>query len=101
MADLNAIVEELSKLSVLEAAELAKKLEEKWGVSAAAPVAVAGPAAVPGRNKNRCMWHGISWQKRRSGETVDRRIPAHLPARTGICVRTHRRSCYVSGSRQF
>src|ERR1700722_2119577 len=46
MADLNAIVEELSKLSVLEAAELAKKLEEKWGVSAAAPVAAAGaPAA--------------------------------------------------------
>jgi large subunit ribosomal protein L7/L12 len=45
MADLNAIVEELSKLSVLEAAELAKKLEEKWGVSAAAPVAVAAVAA--------------------------------------------------------
>jgi len=41
MADLNAIVEELSKLSVLEAAELAKKLEEKWGVSAAAPAAAA------------------------------------------------------------
>jgi len=45
MADLNAIVEELSKLSVLEAAELAKKLEEKWGVSAAAPVAVAAAPA--------------------------------------------------------
>lgn len=41
MADLNKIVDELSKLSVLEAAELAKLLEEKWGVSAAAPVAVA------------------------------------------------------------
>ncbi|HTK85026.1 MAG TPA: 50S ribosomal protein L7/L12 [Patescibacteria group bacterium] len=40
-ADLNKIVEELSKLSVLEAAELAKLLESKWGVSAAAPVAVA------------------------------------------------------------
>ncbi len=39
--DLNKIVEDLSKLSVLEAAELAKLLEEKWGVSAAAPVAVA------------------------------------------------------------
>ncbi|MGH6674749.1 MAG: 50S ribosomal protein L7/L12, partial [Xanthobacteraceae bacterium] len=38
MANLDTIVEELSKLSVLEAAELAKKLEEKWGVSAAAPV---------------------------------------------------------------
>jgi large subunit ribosomal protein L7/L12 len=51
MANLDTIVEELSKLSVLEAAELAKKLEEKWGVSAAAPVAVtavAGDAAAPG-----------------------------------------------------
>lgn len=47
MADLEKIVEELSKLSVLEAADLVKMLEEKWGVSAAAPVAVAaaGPAA--------------------------------------------------------
>lgn len=41
MADLEKLVEELSSLSVLEAAELVKKLEEKWGVSAAAPVAVA------------------------------------------------------------
>jgi large subunit ribosomal protein L7/L12 len=49
MANLDTLVEELSKLSVLEAAELVKMLEEKWGVSAAAPVAmaaVAGPAAV-------------------------------------------------------
>ena len=45
MADLNKIVDELSSLSVLEAAELSKLLEEKWGVSAAAPVAVA---AAPG-----------------------------------------------------
>jgi large subunit ribosomal protein L7/L12 len=50
MADLAKIVDELSKLTVLEAAELSKLLEEKWGVSAAAPVAVAavggaGPAA--------------------------------------------------------
>jgi large subunit ribosomal protein L7/L12 len=41
MSDLNKLVEELSTLSVLEAAELVKKLEEKWGVSAAAPVAMA------------------------------------------------------------
>ena len=41
MADLSKIVEELSSLTVLEAAELSKLLEEKWGVSAAAPVAVA------------------------------------------------------------
>src|SRR5204862_2941230 len=46
MADLGKIVDDLSKLTVLEAAELAKMLEEKWGVSAAAAVAVAaGPAA--------------------------------------------------------
>ena len=46
MADINKIVDDLSSLSVLEAAELSKLLEEKWGVSAAAPVAVAAaPAA--------------------------------------------------------
>ena len=46
MADINAIVDSLSSLTVLEAADLVKKLEEKWGVSAAAAVAVAaGPAA--------------------------------------------------------
>ncbi len=52
MADLQKLVDELSKLSVIEAAELAKLLEEKWGVTAAAPVAVAmaagsGGAAAP------------------------------------------------------
>ena len=50
-ADLDAIVDQLSELSVLEAAELSKKLEDKWGVSAAAPVAVAaagGAAAAAG-----------------------------------------------------
>jgi large subunit ribosomal protein L7/L12 len=47
MADLAKLVDELSALTVLEAAELSKLLEEKWGVSAAAPVAVAGPAAAP------------------------------------------------------
>src|SRR5712672_2491620 len=45
MADLSKIVDEHSSLTVLEAAELAKLLEEKWGVSAAAAVPVAGPAA--------------------------------------------------------
>jgi large subunit ribosomal protein L7/L12 len=47
MADLEKIVEQLSGLTVLEAAELVKKLEEKWGVSAAAPVAVAAAAGAP------------------------------------------------------
>jgi large subunit ribosomal protein L7/L12 len=48
MADLTKIVDELSSLTVLEAAELSKLLEEKWGVSAAAPAAVAAPGAAAG-----------------------------------------------------
>src|SRR5579875_2587260 len=55
MADLAKLVEELSSLTVLEAAELSKLLEEKWGVSAAAPVAAApaagAPAAAPAEEK--------------------------------------------------
>jgi large subunit ribosomal protein L7/L12 len=55
MADLNAIVESLSSLSLMEAAALVKELEKKWGVSAAAPVAVAaaggGAAAAPAAEK--------------------------------------------------
>jgi large subunit ribosomal protein L7/L12 len=55
MADLNTIVDQLSSLTVMEAAELAKLLEDKWGVSAAAPVAVAampaGAAAAPVEEK--------------------------------------------------
>jgi large subunit ribosomal protein L7/L12 len=47
MADLNKIVDDLSSLTVLEAAELSKLLEEKWGVSAAAPVAVAAAGGAP------------------------------------------------------
>ena len=45
MADLNKIIDELSSLTVVEAAELSKQLEEKWGVTAAAPVAAAAPGA--------------------------------------------------------
>ena len=48
MADLNKIVEDLSSLTVLEAAELSKMLEDKWGVSAAAPVAVAAAPTAGG-----------------------------------------------------
>ena len=47
MADLNKIIDELSTLTVVEAAELSKQLEEKWGVTAAAPVAAAAAAAAP------------------------------------------------------
>jgi large subunit ribosomal protein L7/L12 len=59
MADIANIVEELSKLTVIEAADLVKKLEEKWGVTAAAPVAVAaaggaaGGAAAPPKRRTR------------------------------------------------
>jgi large subunit ribosomal protein L7/L12 len=51
-ADLNKIVDDLSKLTVLEAADLAKLLEEKWGVSAAAPVAAAAAGAAPAEEKD-------------------------------------------------
>ena len=47
MADLNKIIDELSNLTVVEAADLSKQLEEKWGVTAAAPVAVAAGGAAP------------------------------------------------------
>ena len=55
MADLNKIIDELSTLTVVEAAELSKQLEEKWGVTAAAPVAAAptgGTAAPAGEEKS-------------------------------------------------
>ena len=54
MADLNKIVEELSTLTVVEAAELSKQLEEKWGVTAAAPAAAApaGAGAAPAEEKS-------------------------------------------------
>jgi len=54
MSDLNKIIDELSKLTVVEAAELSKQLEKKWGVSAAAPVAAApaGSAAAPAEEKS-------------------------------------------------
>ena len=51
MSNITKLVEELSKLSVLEAVELSKALEEAWGVSAAAAVAVAGPAAAAAEEK--------------------------------------------------
>ena len=54
MADLNKIIDDLSSLTVVEAAELSKQLEEKWGVSAAAPVAAApaGAGAAPAEEKS-------------------------------------------------
>ena len=52
MSDLNKIIEDLSKLTVVEAAELSKQLEEKWGVTAAAPVAAAAAGAAAGEEKS-------------------------------------------------
>ena len=52
MTDLNKIIDELSKLTVVEAADLSKQLEEKWGVSAAAPVAAAAATAAPAEEKS-------------------------------------------------
>ena len=52
MSDLNKIVDQLSKLTVVEAAELSKQLEDKWGVTAAAPVAAAPVAATPAEEKS-------------------------------------------------
>ena len=52
MADLNKIIDELSKLTVVEAAELSKQLEEKWGVTAAAPVAAAATTAPAAEEKS-------------------------------------------------
>ena len=52
MANLNKIIDELSKLTVVEAADLSKQLEEKWGVTAAAPAAAAPAAAAPAEEKS-------------------------------------------------
>ena len=52
MADLNKIIDELSRLTVVEAAELSKQLEQKWGVTAAAPVAAAATAAPAAEEKS-------------------------------------------------
>jgi len=52
MSDLNKIVDQLSKLTVVEAAELSKQLEDKWGVTAAAPVAAPVAAATPAEEKS-------------------------------------------------
>jgi large subunit ribosomal protein L7/L12 len=52
MSDLNKIIEDLSKLTVVEAADLSKQLEEKWGVTAAAPVAAAAAAAAAVEEKS-------------------------------------------------
>ena len=65
MADLNKIIDELSTLTVVEAAELSKQLEEKWGVTAAAPVAAApaGAAAAPaGEEKSEFSFLGSGWR---------------------------------------
>ena len=76
MADLQKIVDDLSTLTVLEAADLAKMLEEKWGVSAAAAVAVAaapGAAAAAGRGEDRV--HRCADRDRREEDRGDQGSP--------------------------
>ena len=72
MADIAKLVDQLSELTVLEAADLAKALEEKWGVSAAAAVAVAGPAA--GGGKQRAAVLGIAFDDEEAGGRHQRSI---------------------------
>ena len=65
MADLNKIIDDLSKLTVVEAAELSKQLEDKWGVTAAAPVAAApagSAAALQVKRNLSFLFLGISWR---------------------------------------
>ena len=67
MANIDTLVEELGKLTVLEAVDLVKKLEETWGVSAAAPVAMAaGPAAGPARKMGRILCDRIRARARKT-----------------------------------
>ena len=82
MADLQKIVDDLSSLTVLEAAELAKMLEEKWGVSAAAAVAVAaGPAAAAAAGRRReDRVHGRSRGRRREEDRGHQGSPRASPA---------------------
>ena len=82
MADLEKFADQLGELSVLEAAELVKILEEKWGVSAAAPVAIAaaGPAAAsaePAEEKTEFTWLSKTPDRRRSRSS---RPSARCPA---------------------
>ena len=72
MADLNKIVEDLSSLTVLEAAELSKLLEEKWGVSAAAPVAVAATPAASGGEASAEEHQELSPRKLRRSSSQER-----------------------------
>ena len=86
MADLEKLVEELSSLTVLEAADLSKMLEEKWGVSAAAPVAVA--AAAGGADAGRA-------EEETRGSWCDRRVEVTPWRYSGIrvgCGRVVRRA---------
>ena len=65
MADLNKIIDELSKLTVVEAAELSKQLEEKWGVTAAAAAAPAAAAAAPAEEKSEfTIFHNAAGDKK-------------------------------------
>ena len=83
MADLDKLVDELGKLSVIEAAELSKKLEEEWGVSAAAPVAVAAaggaaPAVEEAKDSFDVILTGIASDKKISVIKAVREVKSGL-----------------------
>ena len=85
MADLAKIVDDLSVLTVLEAAELSKMLEEKWGVSAAAPVAVAAAGAADGMGRERSSATGSISSVPASRSSISYSIDDSRPS---TCVRT-------------
>ena len=103
MADLNKIIDELSTLTVVEAAELSKQLEEKWGVTAAAPVAAApvGGTAAPAassRTKNSLRNRAASSRCNHPGAMVHRRecTRGDAPSRPDGCILNSPRGFSVS-----
>ena len=90
MADLAKLVEELSALTVLEAAELSKLLEEKWGVSAAAPVAVAavaGAAAAPAAEAASAVVEAASAAVEAASAAVDAAASKEFDARASSAMK--------------
>ena len=89
MADLNKIIDELSTLTVVEAAELSKQLEEKWGVTAAAPAAAAGGTALPRRPSHRHLRHRLH-RLHQAHRPSHRHRRHHLHRRLSITLRCRR-----------
>ena len=97
MADLNKIIDELSTLTVVEAAELSKQLEEKWGVTAAAPVAAAPAVATVLRCSPRIGSGAISWRAPRGTACC---VPATWLCRASLMWCVQRGSSRARGTRR-